>query len=190
MNADTYQVLARRTLIDAPDHKPTKGEIMMIRAAIEMGIVAGKIADLVKKGICHQQGLDYVRLAELTDEVARRAYVFVSEATPAEPTDDQTYMLLWNTLGLLGEAAELAEAVTSVEVDADQVTKEAGDLTWYINADLSKLHLSFGDVLIGNIKKLNQRSPDGWNPDDSRVRADEAKGGDAKSESTRPENDG
>lgn len=172
MNADTYQALAKRTLIDEPDHRPTKGEIMMIHAAIELAVVAGKIADLVKKGVCHQQGLDYPRLADLTNEIASRAFDFGGEPRP-EPTD-QEYMLLWNTLGVLGEAAELAEVVTAAEVDADKVIKEAGDLTWYINADLSKLHLSFGDVLIGSIKKLNERFPNGWNPDDSRVRADEA----------------
>jgi NTP pyrophosphatase (non-canonical NTP hydrolase) len=58
MNANEYQVLAGRTLIDRPDFEPTDEDIMIAWNAIGLAGEAGEISELVKKGIFHQHGLD------------------------------------------------------------------------------------------------------------------------------------
>lgn len=58
MNASEYQELAARTLIDGPEFNLLPDEVMIIWNAIGLAGEAGEVADLVKKGIFHQHGLD------------------------------------------------------------------------------------------------------------------------------------
>lgn len=58
MDATTYQELAGRTLIEEPDFTITSDEVMIVWNAIGLAGEAGEVADLVKKGIFHQHGLD------------------------------------------------------------------------------------------------------------------------------------
>ena len=58
MNANEYQTLAARTLIDRPDFKVTNEDIMIAWNAIGLAGEAGEIMELIKKGIFHQHGLD------------------------------------------------------------------------------------------------------------------------------------
>lgn len=58
MNASRYQSLAARTLIDRPDAQYSDNDIMVVWNAIGLAGEAGEVAELVKKGIFHQHGLD------------------------------------------------------------------------------------------------------------------------------------
>lgn len=58
MNATVYQTLAARTLIDAPKREYTDDELMIIWNAIGLAGEAGEVADIAKKGILHDHGLD------------------------------------------------------------------------------------------------------------------------------------
>lgn len=58
MDATTYQELAGRTLISGPDFEMTTADVMIVWNAIGLAGEAGEVADLVKKGIFHQHGLD------------------------------------------------------------------------------------------------------------------------------------
>jgi NTP pyrophosphatase (non-canonical NTP hydrolase) len=58
MNADEYQELANRTLIDRPPFELTAGEVLIAWNALGLAGEAGEVADLVKKGIFHQHGID------------------------------------------------------------------------------------------------------------------------------------
>lgn len=63
-----YQEQAARTLIDAPEHEISADDMMIIWGAIGLAGEAGEVAELVKKGIFHQHGLDRDALAnELGD---------------------------------------------------------------------------------------------------------------------------
>lgn len=64
MNASDYQQLAARTLIDKPGFDIPNTDIMIIWNAIGLAGEAGEIAELVKKGIFHQHGLDYDKLSK------------------------------------------------------------------------------------------------------------------------------
>lgn len=58
LNADKYQKLAARTLLAEPENMPSGSAYMVVWAALGLGGEAGEVQDLVKKGICHEHGLD------------------------------------------------------------------------------------------------------------------------------------
>ena len=62
MDANEYQKLAARTLIDHPDFALSDWDIMVVWSALGLAGEAGEVANLVKKGILHQHGLDRVKL--------------------------------------------------------------------------------------------------------------------------------
>lgn len=64
MNADAYQTAAARTLIDEPDHPFTGNELMLMWCTLGLTGEAGEVAEHIKKGICHQHGLDRNVLAK------------------------------------------------------------------------------------------------------------------------------
>lgn len=86
-------------------------------------------------------------------------------------------MILWNALGLAGEAGEVAETVKKGilhqhGLDRNKMKKELGDVAWYLAALCTKLDLDLGDVLAANIEKLKTRYPNGFSSADSIARSD------------------
>jgi NTP pyrophosphatase (non-canonical NTP hydrolase) len=69
MDATTYQELAGRTLIEEPDFTITSDEVMIAWNAIGLAGEAGEVADLVKKGIFHQHGLDLEKVKKELGDV-------------------------------------------------------------------------------------------------------------------------
>lgn len=74
--------------------------------------------------------------------------------------------LYYPTLGLCGEAGEVAEKVKKLHRDKhgiidqefkDQITKELGDVLWYITAICIELNLTLSTVAGLNIEKLYDR---------------------------------
>lgn len=53
-----YQNLAARTLIDGPDFEISERDIMLVWSAIGLAGEAGEVADIIKKGVFHQHGVD------------------------------------------------------------------------------------------------------------------------------------
>jgi len=73
---------------------------------------------------------------------------------------------VYPTLGLAGEAGEVAEKIKKVIRDKNGVIddetregikKELGDVLWYVSQISSELGLSLGEVADFNIKKLYDR---------------------------------
>jgi len=96
---------------------------------------------------------------------------------PGFDLDDTSMMILWNALGLAGEAGEVAETVKKGilhqhGLDRDKMAKELGDCLWYIAALCTKLELDMGQVMDANIEKLKVRYPDGFKSTDSVARVD------------------
>ena len=58
MDAQEYQNLAGRTLIDEMDFELTDEQLRIVWNATGLAGEAGEISELVKKGIFHQHGLD------------------------------------------------------------------------------------------------------------------------------------
>ncbi len=70
------------------------------------------------------------------------------------------------TLGLMGEAGELANKIKKIiRDDGGKVTKERrseikaemGDVMWYLAQLATELHLKFGDIAKYNVEKLSKR---------------------------------
>lgn len=98
----------------------------------------------------------------------------------AEPGFDipgDQMMLVWNAIGLSGEAGEVAEHIKKGVfhqhgIDRDKLLKELGDVAWYLAALCTVLHADLGDVMQANIDKLRTRYPNGYASADSVRRVD------------------
>jgi NTP pyrophosphatase (non-canonical NTP hydrolase) len=80
-------------------------------------------------------------------------------------------------LGLAGEAGEVADILKKAlyhghKLDKAELSKELGDVLWYLAA-LASLHgLYLDDIAEQNIAKLRARYPNGFTQADSQARAD------------------
>lgn len=182
MDADTYQKLAARTLIDEPDTTFTNDELAIMLAALELGAKVGAALDYIKKAICHRHGFDPRELHHLLCEVAIADIDL--RVTSIGGNDKREYhlsgneqMLIWCALGLGGEAGEVMDvisglSVSGLPVDRMAMTKELGDNDWYNAAICTLLGVQMSDVMEQNISKLKKRFPDGWGSDASKARVD------------------
>ena len=73
---------------------------------------------------------------------------------------------VYPTLGLAGEAGEVAEKIKKVirdkegiidDTTREEIKKELGDVIWYLSQIASELNLSFDEVAQFNIEKLYSR---------------------------------
>jgi NTP pyrophosphatase (non-canonical NTP hydrolase) len=86
-------------------------------------------------------------------------------------------LIAWNALGLAGEAGEVVDLVKKGVfhqhgLDRDKLSKELGDVLWYVAALCSTLNLSLSEVMEANIEKLRRRYPEGYSAEASRTRKD------------------
>lgn len=89
-------------------------------------------------------------------------------ATTAVYPESAKYV--YPTLGLCGEAGEVAEKVKKVirdnggvftEEKKKEIIKEVGDVLWYIAALLSDLGVTMDEAAVGNLEKLFSRKERG-----------------------------
>ena len=78
-------------------------------------------------------------------------------------------------LGLTGESGEVAELLKKNlghghELNPDALTKELGDVLWYVSAIATQHGLSLGTIADQNIAKLRIRYPEGFSHAASRER--------------------
>ncbi len=97
--------------------------------------------------------------------------------TPGFDIPAQDIMLLWNAIGLAGEAGEVAEHIKKGVlhqhgVDATKLGKELGDVLWYVAGLCTKAGLDLSQVMAANIAKLQSRYPNGFTSADSQRRVD------------------
>lgn len=83
---------------------------------------------------------------------------------------DDKYAVIYPTLGLAGEAGEVAEKIKKILRDADgefsdeaivDIRKELGDVLWYVAVIAYDLNISLNDIAEVNIDKLQSRSQRG-----------------------------
>lgn len=91
-------------------------------------------------------------------------YQTTSRQTAKYPMAGKNF--IYPTLGLAGEAGEVADKVKKVHRDHDNVfddaaiegvKKELGDVLWYIAQLATELNLSLDDIATTNITKLQSR---------------------------------
>jgi NTP pyrophosphatase (non-canonical NTP hydrolase) len=110
------------------------------------------------------------------DHYQRLAARTLIDGPDAEYTGEQI-MLVWNAIGLAGEAGEVADAIKKAVchqhgVDRDLLIKELGDVLWYVAALCTKLDVTMSEVMDRNIRKLMERYPEGYSSDASKARVD------------------
>jgi len=97
---------------------------------------------------------------------------------------DNDIMLVWNAIGLAGEAGEVAELVKKAVFHRhgingafrEKMVKELGDVLWYAAAMCTKLDMDLGVIMEVNIRKLEERYPSGFSSQDSKRRVDAQEG--------------
>ena len=178
MDSNEYQKLAARTLIDAPEQPLTKAEAEMFKTIFQLHDRLGTLTEKMKKNIFHRHE-DYQwdafksDLANLIKDLDVICAVDKPQSgTDATGLDNQSVMVLWNVIGLLGESSELAGLQLFPWMDVRDWAKELGDVAWYHAAIATKLELSLGDIQEANIEKLKKRFPNGFTAEDSLKRVD------------------
>lgn len=69
MTANEYQALANRTLTETPGFTLTDEETMIVWNAVGLSGESGEVADLIKKGVFHQRGIDQDKLKKELGDV-------------------------------------------------------------------------------------------------------------------------
>jgi len=95
-------------------------------------------------------------------------YQKLSRGTVIYPRKGKNF--IYPTLGLAGEAGEVAEKIKKVIRDKDaniddavrdNIAKELGDVLWYLSQLATELNLSLDEIASLNIKKLYSRKERG-----------------------------
>ncbi len=84
-------------------------------------------------------------------------------------------VLINSVMGLCGESGEAIDIVKKWlaqghELDKERLIKELGDVAWYLAEAATALDISLEQILQGNIDKLKQRYPEGFDKEKSLVR--------------------
>lgn len=175
MNASEYQKQAGRTLIDDSQVKPLgarqhrivwnsvglvgeAGEVLTYMpspvpdCALRLVAVACGVAETVKKGIFHEQGLNTQWMQNYLQSVL-------------EAARDVAALSLWEGARVLTEKElgdvcwYVAALCTCLEIDMAELLPDAGSLAPIMEANIAKLRLRF---------------PEGWDAAASAAKADEA----------------
>ena len=87
----------------------------------------------------------------------------------------QTDILINAVMGLCGESGEAVDLVKKHlfqghDLNKDALKKELGDIAWYLAEAATALDVDLEDIFQGNIDKLKQRYPQGFDSQRSKNR--------------------
>ena len=85
---------------------------------------------------------------------------------------DKEAQKLYGPMGLAGEAGEVIDYLKKVyfhghDLDLSKLSKELGDVLWYIACIADAFDLSLDDIAKENIQKLKERYPNGFEKEKS-----------------------
>lgn len=106
------------------------------------------------------------------DYQIQAARTLISDAE-APVLSGQETRLLWNAMGLAGEAGEVVDALKKQVLhghglNTEQIVKELGDVLWYVAALCTVLDVDLDRVMRANLAKLQARYPQGWDAERSK----------------------
>ncbi len=93
-----------------------------------------------------------------------KTYQKDSRATAIYPQAGSNF--IYPTLGLVGEAGEVAEKIKKIMRDdnmqvsgqkREEIAKELGDVLWYVSQLATEFNLDLGEIAQGNLAKLRSR---------------------------------
>lgn len=84
------------------------------------------------------------------------------------PEIDKKELILNASMGLCGESGEVIDLVKKHlfqghDLDDEKLIKELGDVAWYLAEAATAMNVDLSEILEKNIKKLENRFPDGFN---------------------------
>ena len=84
------------------------------------------------------------------------------------PKIEKKEIILNASMGLCGESGEVIDLVKKHlfqghDLDEKVLIKELGDVAWYLAEAATALNVNLSEILEKNIKKLENRFPDGFN---------------------------
>lgn len=84
------------------------------------------------------------------------------------PEINKKELILNASMGLCGESGEVIDLVKKHlfqghDLDDEKLIKELGDVAWYLAEAATALNVNLSEILEKNIKKLENRFPDGFN---------------------------
>ena len=84
------------------------------------------------------------------------------------PEIEKKELILNASMGLCGESGEVIDLVKKHlfqghDLDEKVLIKELGDVAWYLAEAATALNVNLSEILEKNIKKLENRFPDGFN---------------------------
>ena len=90
---------------------------------------------------------------------------------------DKKDVLINGVMGLCGESGEAIDIVKKHlaqghPLDKEKLVKELGDIAWYLAETAYALDVPLSQVFEGNIEKLRQRYPEGFDTEKSIHRGD------------------
>lgn len=95
--------------------------------------------------------------------------------TTLNPALDKKEILINSVMGLCGEAGEAIDIVKKHlfhghELDREHLTKELGDIAWYLAEAATALDIPLEKIFQDNIEKLKKRYPEGFDEQRSKTR--------------------
>ena len=110
-----------------------------------------------RKDMISQDDIEVFKFYDKAD-LTLTEYQNASASTAIYPASVQ---ILYPTLGLAGEAGEVANKVKKIvrdgKLDKEGIASELGDCLWYIAAVCRDLGINMGDVAADNLAKLAKR---------------------------------
>lgn len=90
----------------------------------------------------------------------------------SKTANDHEFALANFGLGIAGEAGEVADLIKKAvfhnhDISKEDVTKELGDVLWYISQIARLAGIELENVAITNIDKLKRRYPEGFSTEKS-----------------------
>ena len=143
------------------------GAVMRKAGMTHIGTVPGKYE---KQGQLHDGEIYELRRAA---PAALTANEYQKKAMGTlNPELSKRDVLINGVMGLCGEAGECIDLVKKHlhqghELDTKAMAKELGDVAWYLAETAYALDLSLEDILRGNLEKLKNRYPKGFDSDRS-----------------------
>ncbi len=153
-----------RVVAIAKDHETWEPLVVYQQEYGERGMYVRPLSMFAERIRTAQGMVDRFALVSHAPSVDMQAYQLTSRKTAIYPDCNRT--MIFPTLGLVGEAGEVAEKVKKIWRDAGgtpspddrkELAKELGDVLWYLAQLASELHLSLADIARMNLAKIAAR---------------------------------
>lgn len=100
------------------------------------------------------------------ERMSANEYQFLTRRTAGVHKDPAIGLVNWS-MGLAGETGEVVDYLKKCvfhghDLDKEKLTKELGDVLWYLARIADDCSISLEQVMIENIEKLKRRYPEGF----------------------------